>query len=286
MLAYNLKDILALVPEARELVKQASLEEDFPTNNKDSVCASYLRMGYLAKVAGKSVDESITRVLEKAAEMYGVRKQLDTLSKKLEKKASVEKADLVGAFVLAKDRLSLDGIEKVASAAKALEGKDVPSYIADDVSLYSAATLLNKEAAVHALANRYIASNNEGFKKLAYLVIRNLKENDYDNISKVCSTVTTMDKAAGLDLLGFNFYTEALVPMTKVAAFSSSLGVTLVGEQIPYEKIQKFGKDRISSVLGKDVAAGLTDDPVNNKYMIESLPRDLQIVLKAQLKNV
>ena len=136
------------------------------------------------------------------------------------------------------------------------------------------------------MANRFLATKDEGFKKLAHIVAKDLREDDFKNIQKVCKVATHLDKKAGLDVIGFNFYRDSLIPITKIAALKSSLYVTLGGEQIPYEKISKFGKDRIHSILGKDVADSLTDDHVNNKYALEALPRDLQILLKGQVKGL
>jgi hypothetical protein len=64
------------------------------------------------------------------------------------------------------------------------------------------------------------------------------------------------------------------------------LTVDVLGTEVPYESILKFGKDRLRAVLGDSVADSFTDDPVNNKYMIESLPRDSLLVLKNAVKGI
>lgn len=280
MLAYNIKEILELIPEALPMVKKASLEEEFPTGNKDSVCASYLRVQYLTKVAGKPVDVETMDKVAQAADLYGVKSELEKLASVF--KASPLQEDPMEK-VASEFEASLDtmlSVEKTASLATQLfkEG------CSEEVLRYSGRTWISKEAAVKALANRFYASKDENFVKLAKAVHGSLRENDFDSIQKLCQTVTGLDKKAGLDLVGFNFYKETLI--TKEAALRQGCTVTLAGESFPYEKIERFGKDRISSVVGKDVAAGFSGDIISNKYMLESLPRDLQLILKSSLKGV
>lgn len=289
MLAHNLKEILELIPEARDMVKKASVEQEFPTDNIDSVCASYLRVGYLTKVAQKVVDQKIVDHINKAAQMYKVAETLSALAKKgfspqLEKAASTqEKADDL--LVKFEEALhSFQGLEKTAEIAEQIVDQDLNLYHNEAILRYSGKCWLNKTAAVRSLANRYYATKDSDFVKIAELVNDRLHENDFDNIRKVCHAVTHLDKKAGLDIIGFNFYKEALV--TKVAALPSMLTVDVLGTEVPYESILKFGKDRLRAVLGDSVADSFTDDPVNNKYMIESLPRDSLLVLKNAVKGI
>jgi hypothetical protein len=93
-----------------------------------------------------------------------------------------------------------------------------------------------------------------------------------------------LDKKAGLDIMGFNFYKEALI--VKKAAYAGGLSVKVDGQDVPYSKIQALGKERIGSFLGKDIGASLTEDPVNDKAVIESLPLDSQKMLASILKSV
>jgi hypothetical protein len=279
MLAHNLKEILTLIPEASELVKQASIEEEFPTNNKDSVCASYLRMNYLTKVANLNIAPETKSKIIKAASLYQVRDRLDTMSRKfnpsLEKTASQKADELIIEF---EDSVGNPlGLEKIASLAEAIVDQDLNLYNNPMVDLYAVKGWLNKEAAVKTLANRFYQTKDQDFVKIARMVLDNVREDDQSQIRQVCRTVTQLDKRAGLDLIGFNFYKEALI--TKEAAFKSVLKIKLLNKEIPYETIAKFGKERIGQVLGSSVSEGMNDDPVNNKYLIESLPKDLQTVL-------
>ena len=284
MLAHNLKDILSLIPEAFELVKQASLEEDFPTDNKDSVCASYLRIGYLTKVAHKSVSPETVEFVTKAAMLYGVKDKMDELSlafnPKMEKSASERSEELQVEF-----EASLNGfmsIEKTASIAERLS--DEFTHQSEQVRRYSGNAWLNKEAAVKTLANRYYATKNADFVKIAKLVGESVREDDFSSIRDVCRTVTQLDKRAGLDVIGFNFYREAL--MTKEAEMKTCLAINLAGNSVPYEKIEALGKERIGSLVGADVSKAMTGGPVNDKYVLESLPRDLQLIIVSATKGI
>ena len=176
------------------------------------------------------------------------------------------------------------GIEKIASAAKDMFDRYGDAVTSDQVKRYAGRAYLNKEAAVLSLANRYHASKDTDFVKIAQMVVNSVRENDFDNIGRICETVTSLDKKAGLDIIGFNFYKEAL--LTKQSELASSLKVNLAGTSVPWESIQKFGKERIASTMGKDIADGLTGDPANDKAVLESLPIDLQKMLASLVKGV
>lgn len=294
MLAHNIKDILTKVPEAIEMVKQANLEEDFPSDSKDSVSASYLRVHYLEKIAGKSVDVDVSRKITKAAELYGLKEVLDSMVSKFSSIEKTASANMNDPFKISLSQLEANfegdlgglgflGIEKAASAAKAIYteyGDDVKS---EAVLRYAGQGWLNKQAAVMALANRYHATKEPSFVKVARLVMDNIIESDFKAISSLCDTVQSLDKQAGLDIIGFNFYKEALY--TKEADLLSSLKVMLGGTEVPWESIQKFGKDRIGSVLGSDVAKAMTGDAATDKAMLESLSMDSQKMLVGLVKG-
>lgn len=294
MLAHNIKEILTLIPEALPMVKSANLEEDFPIDNKDSVTASYLRMHYLEKVASTPVASEVKELLEKAANLHDIKEELDPLIKRfhtMEKTASYQQ-ELYGLTLKDQEALfegDLGGfgflsLEKAASVATDLVSKYGEEITSEEVRRYAGHCWLNKEAAVKSLANRYYATKDTDFIKVARVVVDSFKDNIPEDISNLCRTVTTLDKRAGLDIVGFNFYKEAL--FTKEADYKSSLYITLNGEQIPYEKIISFGKDRISSAIGKDIGSAITGNPTQDKYMLESLPVDLQRVLQSLLKSV
>lgn len=293
MLAHNLKAILTLVPEARPMVKQASLEEDFPYDSKDSVCASYLRVHYLEKVAEKAVDPAISKKITKAAELHGVKTTLDqyldrfnTFEKKAaetEAKYGMTRREMEAGFEGELGGFGFLGIEKIASTAKNIYEKFGNEVESLEVRRYAGRAWLNKEAALLTLANRYHATQEPAFVKVARVVVDSVKENDFDAISQLCDTVTKLDKQAGLDVIGFNFYREALI--TKQADYNSSMSVNLAGTPVAWEKICKFGKERMASALGKDVADAMTGDPANDKAVLESLPLDMQKMLLSLCKG-
>lgn len=298
MLAHNIKDILTIVPEAREFVKQANLEEDFPLDCKDSASASYLRAHYLIKIAGRSVPEDVFALIKKAATLYGVKEELDEMVvafNTIEKSASeysqqeqygLSLKDLEANFEGDLAGFGFLGIEKAASIAQGMVDKYGSEVQSEQVKRYAGQAWLDKQAAVMTLANRFHATKGKvpEYVKIARVVVDNVREDDHAAIRDLCASVTTLDKQAGLDIIGFNFYKEALI--TKQAAFEGALTVNLAGEAVPYTKVMAFGKDRIGSSMGEDIAAEMGDDPVTNKAVLEALPRDLQIMLKSLLKNV
>lgn len=291
MLAHNIKEVLTLVPEALPLVKEASLEKDFPVDSRSSAAASFLVANYLEKVAHKPISTAVFSLIKKAIDLYELKDEVEPLVGKLtpmQKQASNESTVELEQSMF-DDNISGLGffsLEKVASVAESIVEKFGYQVTSPHVKLYSCSGWLDKEAAVKALTSRVIASNKKelGYVKIAQIICNNVKENDQSAIREVCRTVSALDKKAGLDIMGFNFYKEAMV--LGLEKMASILSVSVAGEQFPYEKVAKFGKDRIGTLLGKDIAAGMNGDPVNDKAVIESLPRDLQLVLKAGLKNV
>lgn len=293
MLAHNIKAILTLVPEVKSMVKAASLEEDFPYDSKDSVTASYLRVHYLEKVAEKRVDPAISTKITKAAELHGVKKTLDEFLPRfntLEKQASMNQSkyglklkEVEAGFEGDLGGFGFLSIEKTASMAESIVDEYGDQVKSAEVLRYAGKAYLNKEAAVMALSNRYHASKEVAFVKIARVVTDSIRETDFNAIGQLCHTVTQLDKQAGLDIRGFNFYKEALT--TKKSALTSSMMVKLAGKDVPWESIQKFGMERIASTIGADVAGAMTGDPGSDKAMLESLPLDVQTMLGSLVRG-
>lgn len=291
MLAHNIKEVLSLVPEALPLIKEASLEKEFPVDSKSSVAASYLVANYLEKVAHKSISDSVFSLIKKAVDLYELSDVVDPLVSKMttmEKVASAEPSVKQEEILFEENLTGLGffNLEKAASAAEEICNKFGDEVSSPYVKMYACSGWLSKEAAIKALTSRVIASNKTepGYVKIARIICDNIQENDTQAIREVCKTVTALDKKAGLDIIGFDFYKEAMViGLEKMAGMVT---VNVAGEQFPYTKVVKFGKDRIGSLLGNDVSSGMNGDPINDKAVLESLPRDLQLVLKAGLKNV
>lgn len=295
MLAHNLKDILAIVPEAKEFIKQANIEEEYPTDNKDGALASYLRAYYLVKVAGKPVDPDVLKKLEKAAQLYGIQEQakpfIQTMKKYAELKhtASIEKREAIPVKVAeANFEGNLTGffdVHKAVNDARVLMTKYAEQITSDTVKLYAGKAYFVKHAAVAALEARAKASGNEVYSKIATLVGSVMDYNSPENeVMNLCDRVIDLDKKAGLTMKGFDFIKEALSVTPERTM--SALTLRIAGKPYAYESFQRLGKHRISQYLGKDVASELTSDPVYNKRVLETLPLDLQRVLASLLKNV
>lgn len=293
MLAHHLKAVLTIVPEAMGFIKEASVELDFPTNSKDSTAASYLTAQYLIKSAGKVLDTSLLAKLEKAANLYGIKTKLDGFVHRftvMEKKSSEEETRGMVKQAQSMFEGELCGFLNIIDAANTAETllEKFAGYItSEEVKRYAGHAWLNKEAAMYSLANRYLATNKSipAFIKIAKLIEdSNMRSDDFAEIKEITKAVAYLDKQAGLDLRGFNPYKEFL--MTKKAAVESATSVKLNGQEVPYLKIAKLGKDSIGNFLGKDVSAAMTGDVCNDKAVLEALPRDLQIQLLQALKNV
>ena len=285
MLAHNIKEVLSIVPEALDFVKEASLEQDFPVDSRDSAAASYLTAAYLIKRAGKVIDVDILKRLEKAASLYGVKEQLDAFIPRFTPVIKEAELDIKTVEAMFEgDLCGFLNIEKAASQATELMLKYASKVTSGEVLRYSGNAYLDKEAAVYSLANRFYATKESfpSFIKIARIINDEVREDDFAAIGDICRTVTYLDKQAGLDLIGFNFYREAL--LTKEAAVSG-LVVNLNGLPVPYAKIIALGKDRIGSYLGKDVGDAMKGD-ISDKYMLEALPKPTQAMLQNILKNV
>lgn len=278
-----------MVPELKEHIKEANFEEDFPLDNKDGAIASYLRCAYLTKVAGKILAPEKMDLVKKAVHLYGVANTAKALEEsllnsiQLKKEASVAKAlshDAPTALAnLEGQATGSPDLEKLAEAAEAIFEQFPDQAAKSEVArTYACKGYFHKEAAVASLNARTRATGNPIFEKVAEIVDRSMGEgvNEKD-VRQVCKFVTALDKKAGLTLKGFNFYKEA--QLLKQAAVRSVLMLKLAGKKVPYESVQRFGMERIASVLGDDVAKGMNGDPVHDKYVLESLPLDSQRVL-------
>jgi hypothetical protein len=296
MLAHDLKNILSILPEAKELIKEANIEQDYPLDNKDSVIASNLRYQYRIKVAGKlgPLDPEFVTKLEKAAHLYGVDAQLKPLIQKLEKHAEA----LIRELINKQSRLTVKQAEAnfegkltglnvnpldLTKEAKEIYAQYGDKVISEEVLRYAGKAYFDKQAALNALEARAQATGKHVFTKVAEVINRSLDDGTEREVMDACARITELDNKTGLTLKGFNIYKEAMVPKSKVR---SILNVKLCGSHVPYEKIHRLGKDRIGKYLGKDIGSSLTDDPVTNKQVLESLPRDVQHVLMGMLKSV
>lgn len=287
MTVHALRETLTLVPEIAELCKSASVEDGFPTNNADSTLASALKITYMTKVANEKVTYEDRQRVNLAVNLYGLQEKVAELShtmalRNLEKQAS--EADRLeelrfAEFVIESEAEGLVNLEKVASLSTELYDayeEDISSPI---VRRYACADTFVKEAAVRALECRAKIAPMHGFDKIASIVASSdpakFTQEDLRNIS---SCVSNLDKKAGLQTSGYNFYSEAFI--TKEAA-CSALMIKLDNTQVPVENILKAP---IGGILGEDVAKEIGSDPYNAKTVLESLPLDMQRLLLQRVR--
>lgn len=288
MLAHNMKDILELVPSAYEFVKQASIEEEYPVDNPDSAIASGLRINYLIKVAHKPVDLDTINLVKKACILWGVTAKVNELSEGLTKKSSeVSKKDAAAfkqdVFLSKLGSFNTDHAE-LAKEAAFLVHEYEEHVDSEDVLRYACQGELNKQAAIDALNSRAYVTGNEQFTKLAEALSATKERLQTEEIQKLAECVTMLDKKANLQVKGFNFYRETI--LVKEADIKSCMTVMINGQDVPYEKIQRLGKDRIAGALGAEFGTALGSGPVSDKEVLETLPLDLQKVLASLLRNV
>lgn len=288
MLAHDIKNILELVPSAMEFVKQASIEDEYPVDSPDSTIASGLRINYLIKVAHQPVDLDTINMVKKAGILWGVQDKINELSVGLIKKASETSRKDAAAF---KQNVFMDKIGgfntdhlELAKEAAFLVHEYEEHVDSEDVLRYACQGELNKQAAVDALNSRAYVTGNDQFIKLAEALVATKGRLETEELQKLAECVTMLDKKANLQVKGFNFYREAI--MVKEADIKSCMTVMIDGKDVPYEKIQRLGKDRIASALGSEFGTALGSGPVSDKEVLETLPLDLQKVLAAQLRGV
>jgi hypothetical protein len=295
MIGYTLKHILDLVPEAMPLVKSANLEAEFPLGNRDECLASALTVQYLTKVANKPVDFDILEKVAYSVAAYGLEDQVSELSSKLlsRNKSSLEKqagAETEVSFLEKEanwegDLTGFPCIENLVKQAGELIQKAANLGItpSDKLRIYGGDAYLCKRAALESLGSRHYASKNGTYAKIAAALS---KEAEYIKpgslVNDLCTTVTRLDKEAGLLAKGFNFYKETL--LTKQAA-SSSMTVGVCGKQYPLQTVLAMPSEYTDSYLGKGFSEQLNADPASAKAMVESLPMDTQNILATILKS-
>lgn len=296
MISYTLKQILNLVPEAYPLIKKANVEEEFPLGSRDSCIASALRIEYSVNIARVPVDSETMEKVASATQAYNVEQEVQDMaalmierknSAQMEKTASTEtpaacmekQASLEGELCGFKD---IEGLvkkaEEILDQCKRLEVE--PS---DTVRRYSADAFLSKEAALDALNMRFHLTKNPAFVKLAAALGKEEALLPSGNLVRsLCRIVTGLDKEAGLNMKGFDFYRESL--LVKSAAIAATR-VRLGQEEYPLDAVTKIPQHHLASYLGEDIAKEMASDPMTVKAVVESLPSDLQRVLVSLMKN-
>lgn len=298
MLAHTIKHVWELFPDTKQLTKQASLDQDFPVDSKDSCIASALSAAYLTHVKGETIPYDAFEKVANASEIYGVRGLVkglipEMVQKHHEKKAFEESqstetflakvAMFEGELTGTKGRDYKWVSEQATALCKEAQERNIePS---DPLIRYSGQGFFEKTAAVKSMSVRYNLTKDPVFVKLAQ-AIAHTDANKFtpEMVKDLCNTVNGLDKKAGLTHKGYNLYNEVI--LTKEAALISSLSVTLAGTQVPYEKIQKFGKEGFKNYVGNDIAQEFDKGPQQFKQVLETLPLDMQRHVVSVLKNV
>ncbi len=294
MLGYKLKSVLEILPELLPLVKQASITQEYPTDNKDSCLASAMVLQH-SRAEKISTPYEVIEKVAAAVEVYGlgdtVSKFSDTLE--LRKMGGMQKQAAMleqGTFESRQaffegelcGRKDLPKLEKLAqSLFEESQARGVEPSAA--VRTYSGNAYLSKQAALTALGRRFSVTKNDVFVKLAAALSREAEVLPPNRtVQSLCQTVTGMDKTAGLHDQGFDFYKETL--LTKEAVLGGS-NVNLCGKDYPLGDVLKLPRDQVDHYLGKDIGEGLSSDPVTAKAVVESLPNDMKHVMKSLLSN-
>lgn len=300
LLAYSISNITDLIPESIEFIKKASIDEEFPIDNKDSALASGLQMEYLLKIAHRPVDPYVFDKVQNAIDLYGIRDNFEKLAKDMTRRSVSRLFEETPSTLCKKARDHFDyvssrmykDIDQVVDAAEAFEksaalaGEELPQL----AKRYAGQMRLDKSASLKALNSRIAALDIMSKSAEDYSKLRDTLETmnhtyglDVPLVRDICKTVTEMDKQAGLSNLGFDFYKEALVDDSMI---KEALYVKLANNDVPYEKLEKVGYDNFSHYIGKDVADEMKNGPVAFKTVMETLPLDLQKLAYNLTKNV
>lgn len=279
MLAYNMKDILLIVPEAESMTKEASLNEDFPIDSRDSAIASALRIEYLTKVAGETITYPTREKVASALEAFSATTAASGLVQKIAKFAVAEKRaslyDATESLHLQEEVLRGNlgfhqDLMKVASYAEDIVSRFNGQEFSHETQLYSGALPFGEHEVTNALQKRAYATGDTRYNDVLGVVsdytVECLNLGGQEKRASVAKTVTQLDQE---HFYNGDFFREAFV---KEASYYVNLG----GKSVPWEKIDK---DHVGDVLGKEVSAALTGDYANDKAVLESLPMDEKATL-------
>lgn len=296
MIGYTLKHVLELVPEAFPLTKSAHVEQNFPVDGRDDCLASALSVEYIKHIKKASVDYDTLSKVVRSVSAYGLHEKVAELStlmvarhKDLMIKASQE---LTSSSFLEKQAFWEGGLtDSPDLVEQGLQARDLVKQASalgvepsPQVLRYSGNLPLEKEAALSALNSRFHLTKDPVLLKIAAALS---KEASFvfnpKLVQSLCSTISGLDKKAGLNARGFDFYKEALVE--KQAALRA-IRVRVGKEEYPIESIQRVPSHLLTQYLGEDFSKELSgQDPMTTKAVVESLPMDLQNVLLSLLKN-
>ncbi len=263
----TINKVTSLVPEMAPMVKKASLEQEFPTGNREETIVSAMELQYMTKLAHVGVDYEVAARVNKAVELYGVRDEISIMSSSMIKSACYREVDSVNQAQNKILNYISDGrpdFEKVAEACATLHDSNPDYEFQDVIKLYAGKALLNKEAAVAALNWRATRTNNPEFTKIATVLgSTNPDSLTIEDNRAIISAVTGLEKEA--KYRESNFYTDAF--LLKEAA----VNVKLCGRTVPAEHIKQAAQ-HIGDVLGSDIGDALDGDLGIIKQVVEALP--------------
>lgn len=279
-------ELLAYLPELKELVKSAEVVEGLSTKTREDTLFSSLKVAYQEKVAHVYVDPLEAARVRKAARLYGLDKTAEDLSTLLQSKVALTKTASLqkeAELVVAQENFDnlcsgFKNVDRLVKAARALYDNFEDSVESEKVKQYACAGHLDKSAALRGLKARAKASGNEAFEKLAEA----LPELDTQRFTleekrKFADFVYGLDKKANLQVKGFDFYSEVF--LTKEAAIAGSLTVKLSNnKEVPVSRVQAVAPDLVDA-LGADVVKELKKDAYTAKAVVDSLPLDLKTIL-------
>lgn len=291
MLLHDVKRVIPLLDQhTSDLIKKASLQEDYPISTKADIFASAVVIEYLEKIACEKVPADKRALVKRAAEVANLNTEISVASMAMQSNHNAIQMEKAASAIFDHNYLrtqiqdhlsnSTGGIEKAAGFAEDLASTGVA--LTFEEACLAGQVALNKEAAINGLvvrANMAAISDAAEFVKIARALNASTEELGPQGSSEICKQVAALDKSAGLAARGFNPYKEFFVK-------SAGVTVQLCGKAVPYEKIQKLGSARIGAALGKEVSSVLFKDPAADKQVLETLPLDLQQLLCSLLAGV
>ena len=278
-------ELLAYAPELKELVKSAEQVDSLSTASKGETLFSYVKMGYMEKVAGVAVDNTERMRVLRASTLYGIEKQAKEIVKLIETRVKVKQAsEMTKQAELAIAQDTFEAMEagyvnqdKMVKMARALDEAFHDDITSKSIKAYACDGYLSKSAAERSLKSRYLATSDEAFNKLA-MMLDHLNTDTFtvDDKRKFADFIHGLDKKAGLTAKGFNVYKEIF--LTKEAAASAIMVNVSPMKSVSVEKIMAIAPD-LAPTIGPDVAKELQGDPINVKHVVESLPLDLKSII-------
>lgn len=282
------REVLAYMPELSSLVKTAEETENFSVSSPSQALFSYLKVGYMIKVAGLEVEPEQIAYVNKAIKLYGIEKQADEILSHLETRFQIKQANVLSEEETKRDlsiaqdtfdtmRQGFVNQERLTKIARALYDGHSDDIVSDSIKQYACIGYLEKQAAERALKARFRATSNPTFEKLAS-VLDNMDISKFstDEKRQFADFIYGLDKEAGLTVKGFNIYEEVF--MTKKAMASTTIVNLTPGKSVPVESIMRIAPDLVDA-LGADLVRELTKTPEDVRQVVESLPLDLKAIL-------